>query len=107
MPSVYQNHIKVLKSDGYTIVGYIRKSPGSEVKETRHNLLQAMSLKLKERSLVDVVFASPCCRASDPIERRDQKSNEVMEGLDVTGNVQGKSSAHSKKVVKNIKFFFS
>jgi hypothetical protein len=48
-----------------------------------------MSSKLKERSLADVVFASPCCRASDPIERRDLKTNEEMEGLDVSGNVQG------------------
>ncbi|CEG68830.1 hypothetical protein RMATCC62417_05012 [Rhizopus microsporus] len=86
---LYQNHIKILKDDGYTIIGYIRKSPGSEAKETRNNLLQAMSSKLKERSLVDVVLASPCCRAFDPIERRDLKTNEEMEGLDVSGNVQG------------------
>ncbi|KAI8328574.1 hypothetical protein BC941DRAFT_363650, partial [Chlamydoabsidia padenii] len=26
----YRDHIKVLKKEGYTIIGYIRKSPGSE-----------------------------------------------------------------------------
>ncbi|RCH78337.1 hypothetical protein CU097_001944, partial [Rhizopus azygosporus] len=78
----------ILKDDGYTIIGYIRKSPGSEAKETRNSLLQAMNSKLKKRSLVDVVFASPCCRASDPFKRRDLKTNEEMEEFDVSGNVQ-------------------
>ncbi|KAL4214816.1 hypothetical protein AB4K20DRAFT_1982890 [Rhizopus microsporus] len=58
---VYQKHIKILKDGGFTIIGYIRKFPGSEAKETRNNLLRTMSSKLKERSLVDAVFASPCC----------------------------------------------
>ncbi|SAM09788.1 hypothetical protein [Absidia glauca] len=55
----YQNHIKALKKDGYCVIGYIRKSPGSETVETRLDLLHTMSLRLKERSLVNVVFATP------------------------------------------------
>ncbi|KAI8973790.1 hypothetical protein BDF20DRAFT_824203, partial [Mycotypha africana] len=86
---LYQNHIRVLKKDGFTVIGYMRKSPGSEAKETRLSLLRNMSIKLKERSLVDEVFASPCCRASDPIEKRDFKNTEEMKGLDVSGNTQG------------------
>lgn len=86
----YQQYIKSLKSDGYTIVGYIRKSPGSEPLAKRTKLLATMKTKLEERSLVDIVFASSCCRASDPFEKRDQKGDTISEKLDVAGNVQRK-----------------
>ncbi|KAI8099225.1 uncharacterized protein BX664DRAFT_289216 [Halteromyces radiatus] len=83
----YQKHIKSLKDDGYTVIGYIRKSPETETMETRHRLLHSMSSRLQERSLVDMVFASSCCRASDAIEERDL-DNKSAEKLDVAGDTQ-------------------
>jgi hypothetical protein len=88
---LYQNYIKKLKEEGHTIIVYIRKSPGKELDDKRRQLLEAMNVKLKERSLVDVVFASPCCQASDPMESRDKKWHVLLDQLDVMGSAQGKS----------------
>ncbi|KAI7892940.1 uncharacterized protein EV154DRAFT_561857 [Mucor mucedo] len=80
LPS-YQSYIKKLKEEGYTIIGYIRKSPGKEPDDRRRQLLKTMSLNLKERSLVDVVFASPCSRASDPVQSRDQNQHPLLDQI--------------------------
>ncbi|KAI9362762.1 hypothetical protein BD770DRAFT_315673, partial [Pilaira anomala] len=87
LPS-YQNYIKKLKEEGHTIIGYIRKSPGKEPDDRRRQLLEAMSLNLKERSLVDVVFASPCSQASDPMESRDKKQHALLDQIGVAGSTQ-------------------
>ncbi|ORX52664.1 hypothetical protein DM01DRAFT_1306345 [Hesseltinella vesiculosa] len=93
----YQNYIRALKDDGYTLIGYIRKSPGPESTETRVNLLRSMCKSLEGRSLVDFVFASYSCRASDPIEERDTKPNEAMKQLNVSGHTQDMIELISKK----------
>lgn len=89
--SSYQNYIKNLKEEGHIIIGYIRKSPGKEPDDKRRQLLKAMSLNLKERSLVDVVFASPCSQASDPIESRDKKQHTLLDQIGVAGSTQGEA----------------
>jgi hypothetical protein len=87
----YQNYIKNLKEEGYNIVGYVRNSHGTEDKERRIRLLQIMCDRLKERSLVDHVFASVCCRASDPIVETDlTRDEESLAQLHVDGDIQGK-----------------
>ncbi|KAG2192432.1 hypothetical protein INT46_000764 [Mucor plumbeus] len=90
LPS-YQNYMKKLKEEGHTIIGYIRKSPGKEPDDRRRQLLEAMSLNLKERSLVDVVFASPCCQASDPMESRDKKQHALLDQIGAAGSTQGEA----------------
>ncbi|KAG2212649.1 hypothetical protein INT47_000626 [Mucor saturninus] len=89
--SSYQNYIKKLKEEGHTIIGYIRKSPGKEPDDRRCQLLKAMSLNIKERSLVDVVFASPCSQASDSMESRDKKQHALLDQIGVAGSTQGEA----------------
>jgi hypothetical protein len=50
-----------------------------------------MVSRLRERSLVDEVFVSPCCSASDLISSRDvgRKSQLLKKLEDITGNAQG------------------
>lgn len=87
LPS-YQNFIKKLKEEGHTIIGYMRKPPGKEPDDRRRKLLNSMSSNLKERSLVDVVFASPCSQASDPMESRDLKEHPLLNQIDAAGSTQ-------------------
>lgn len=83
-------YINNLKHEGHTIVGYVRKSPGSETNETRIRLWQTMIERLKNRSSVNEVFGSPCSKASEPLEERDKKKNGyVMSKLDLAGTTQG------------------
>ncbi|ORE00709.1 hypothetical protein BCV72DRAFT_107437 [Rhizopus microsporus var. microsporus] len=83
----YKEHIKKLKGDDFTVIGYARKSPGPENDEVRIRLLQAMVDRLYERSLVQTVFVSPCCKASDSMEARDSNVNQKI--LKSISRVQG------------------
>ncbi|KAI8991073.1 hypothetical protein BDF20DRAFT_20949 [Mycotypha africana] len=65
----YQSHIKNLKKEMFSIVGYVRKSPGSENESTRIKLLQRMVDCLINRSLVEKVFVSCRCSASEQLFR--------------------------------------
>ncbi|KAL4215461.1 hypothetical protein AB4K20DRAFT_1862695 [Rhizopus microsporus] len=49
----YQTEIRILKKQGFTVIGYTRKSKSDEDIETRTRLLNLMYKRLKERSLVD------------------------------------------------------
>ncbi|KAG1039354.1 hypothetical protein G6F43_012519 [Rhizopus delemar] len=88
---VYQKHIKRLKEQRFSIIGYARKSPGNEEEKTRIELLQKTVNCLSNRSLVDKVFVSFCCSASDPLASRDLKDNSQILGKisNATGNTQG------------------
>ncbi|CAO3626032.1 unnamed protein product [Mucor hiemalis] len=83
----YQQHIKSLKKEGYNIIGYARKSKGKETEETRVKLLKLMCDCLKNRSLVDRVFVSYSCNASDPLSSRAKNQKVVLKD----GNTQGKN----------------
>ncbi|KAI7907298.1 uncharacterized protein BX663DRAFT_426788, partial [Cokeromyces recurvatus] len=52
----YQNYINSLKKQGRTIIGYARKSIGSNDEQNRKILLNSMVQCLKERSLCDMVL---------------------------------------------------
>ncbi|KAF7720483.1 hypothetical protein EC973_008143, partial [Apophysomyces ossiformis] len=85
----YHQQLKEMKKDGYTIVGYCRKSRTIEDDETRVRLLQKMVNRMRTRSLVDKVFVSPCFAASDQISTRDFCSKFNMASLeDITGTTQ-------------------
>ncbi|KAG1099408.1 hypothetical protein G6F62_009907 [Rhizopus arrhizus] len=87
---VYQKYIHKLKDEGYTIVGYARKSPTTDDNKNRIALLEAMCNKLKERSEVDHIFVSACSKASDPfIERDIKKDSESLAKLSAIGDTQG------------------
>ncbi|KAI7875701.1 hypothetical protein K492DRAFT_136204, partial [Lichtheimia hyalospora FSU 10163] len=58
--------------NGFPIIGYARKSPGSEKKDTRIALLSTMMNLSRSRSMVDKVFISLCSRTSEPIADRDK-----------------------------------
>lgn len=87
----YQEYIQQLKEQGYTIVGYCRKSKQTnDDSEDRQRLLQQHVKKLKVRYLVDKVFVSVCCNAYDPIVDRDVQKNTIMNELtSVDGDMQG------------------
>ncbi|KAG0183879.1 hypothetical protein DFQ28_000672, partial [Apophysomyces sp. BC1034] len=75
--------------EGYSVIGYARKSRRNEVKESRIRLLQLMIKRLKERSLVDNVFVSPCANANELIAERDLiRDDELLKQLDVDGDAQ-------------------
>jgi hypothetical protein len=61
----YQKYVENLKKDVYNIIGCARKSRGG--KEDNQ-----MCERLKQRSLVDNMFVSISCNASDPIVQRDE-----------------------------------
>ncbi|KAI9259246.1 hypothetical protein EDC94DRAFT_503316, partial [Helicostylum pulchrum] len=56
----YQKHIKSLKEQRFSIIGYVRKLPGNGEEKTRFKLLQKMVNCLSNRALVDKVFVSSC-----------------------------------------------
>ena len=70
------------------IIGYARKSPGSEKKDTRIALLSTMMNLLRSRSMVDKVFISLCSRTSEPIADRDK--SDTLAVKDADGTTQGK-----------------
>ncbi|KAI9468525.1 MAG: hypothetical protein EXX96DRAFT_629990 [Benjaminiella poitrasii] len=55
----------------YITIGYARKSPTDETKESRIRLLQLMVNKLYFRGKCEEVFVSPICKADQPILERD------------------------------------
>lgn len=90
---LYQQTIQSFKNDGYSIIGYARKSSTKESNETRLNLLNMMCKKFKMRSMVDKVFVSFKTSANDPIMDRDlNDDSKVLEKLDADGNTQDKNA---------------
>lgn len=87
----YQRHIKKMKQDGFSVIGYCRKSCTNDDNGTRVRLLQTMVDRLQEKSLVDRVFVSPFSSADEEINSRDTQDNFAMNQLEnVSGNTQGK-----------------
>lgn len=87
----YQTQIRDLKKQGFSIIGYARKSVGYEDLETRIKLLRLMCRRLKERSIVDRVFVFYSSQASDLLSQRDMKQeNELLTQLFAEGSTQGK-----------------
>ncbi|KAG1443100.1 hypothetical protein G6F56_010797 [Rhizopus delemar] len=63
----------------YITIGYARKSPTDETKESRIRLLQLMVNKLYFRGKCVEVFVSPICKADQPILERDSpKQNDLL-----------------------------
>lgn len=85
----HKDYILDLKANNYIIIGYCRKSKTRSTEEEKIRCLNGMILGLKERSLVDEVYASVSCNASTPIMKRDLKENGLISKLsDVEGNAQ-------------------
>lgn len=89
----YQQPIQSFKNDGYSVIGYARKSRSKETNETRTKLLNMMCKKLKMRSMVEKVFVSFKTSTNDPIMDRDlDDDKKVLEEIDADGNTQGKNA---------------
>lgn len=85
--------IKSLKEDGYFIVGYARKS-------TNVRLINQMCKNLKERSLVNKVFASVSCNADEELLTRDKKRREdLLSQINADGDMQGKNRRLSTIII--------
>ncbi|KAK4516954.1 uncharacterized protein ATC70_000282 [Mucor velutinosus] len=70
---------KYLKHDTkYITIGYARKSPTDETKESRMRLLQLMVNKLYSRGKCEEVFVSPICKADQPILERDSPKQDDL-----------------------------
>jgi hypothetical protein len=96
-------HLKLiqnLKKEGYTVIGYIRKSPTAKDDTNRITLLKAMCNRLKEISAVDYIFVSLCSKASDPFNERD--INNDSESLTNLNDTQGKYQTSYSFVIANI-----
>lgn len=80
-----------MKDEGYTIIGYCRKSPTEKADANRIALLEAMFNRLNERSAVDQIFVSLCSKAGDPFNERDKKKkdSESLAKLNAIGNTEG------------------
>ncbi|KAG1186877.1 hypothetical protein G6F35_014559 [Rhizopus arrhizus] len=66
----------------YITIGYARKSPTDETKESRIRLLQLMVNKLYFRGKCEDVFVSPICKAGQPIlERGSPKQDDLLLNL--------------------------
>ncbi|KAG1164713.1 hypothetical protein G6F37_000054 [Rhizopus arrhizus] len=59
-------------------IGYARKSPTDETKESRIRLLQLMVNKLYFRGKCEEVFVSPICKADQPILERDSPKQDDL-----------------------------
>ncbi|KAI9314914.1 hypothetical protein BX666DRAFT_1837215, partial [Dichotomocladium elegans] len=59
-------------------IGYARKSPTAETKESRIRLLQLMVNKLYFRGKCEEVFVSPICKADQPILERDSPKQDDL-----------------------------
>ncbi|ORX51292.1 hypothetical protein DM01DRAFT_1087934 [Hesseltinella vesiculosa] len=90
----HKQRIQQLKDDGYLIVGYARKSPGGS-NAGRVVCLESMTSLLKDRSLVDKVFASHVCRASDRLSGRDMTATTSQSFQGSDGTSQGTLAASS------------
>ncbi|KAL1926451.1 hypothetical protein VTP01DRAFT_5780 [Rhizomucor pusillus] len=78
-----------MKQDGFSVIGYCRKSCTNDDNGTRVRLLQTMVDRLQEKSLVDRVFVSPFSSADEEINSRDTQGNFAMNQLEnVSGNTQ-------------------
>ncbi|ORZ11522.1 hypothetical protein BCR42DRAFT_454040 [Absidia repens] len=88
----HQAFIRNLKSSGFTVVGYARKSLGTEDIATRLRLLQKMVDRLFKVSLTDKAFVSYSTNAADPITSRDShtESEHILQMHNVEGNTQAK-----------------
>ncbi|KAI7900693.1 uncharacterized protein BX663DRAFT_438979, partial [Cokeromyces recurvatus] len=85
----YQTEIQTLKQQGFTVIGYARKSKSGEDIETRTRLLNLMCKRLKEKSLVDHVFVSYISQANDQLATRDlQQMSEIYKGLHAEESTQ-------------------
>ncbi|KAG1143169.1 hypothetical protein G6F37_012510 [Rhizopus arrhizus] len=85
----YQLFVQNLKKEKYNIIGYVRKSRTNENDESRVRLLQQMTRRLKERSLVDKVFVSLRANANDlMVERDSTKDEDLLKQLNVDGDAQ-------------------
>ncbi|CAO3698204.1 unnamed protein product [Rhizopus stolonifer] len=86
----YQNYIKKLKEEGYTVIGYCRKSRSTtETIDKKILSLQEQIGKLKTRSLVDKVYVSVNCDSKESIMNRDLKnSSSALELKGLDGNMQ-------------------
>ncbi|ORE00793.1 hypothetical protein BCV72DRAFT_246403 [Rhizopus microsporus var. microsporus] len=62
----------------YITIGYARKSPTDETKESRIRLLQLMVNKLYFRGKCEEVFVSPICKADQPILERDSPKQDDL-----------------------------
>ncbi|KAG0954269.1 hypothetical protein G6F31_013195 [Rhizopus arrhizus] len=86
----YQQHIEILKKEGYLIIGYARKSKQDVDLHVRVRLLQLMVDRLQERSLVDKTFVSVNSSSNDPLIERDSNPNDIIKKLKyVNGDMQG------------------
>ncbi|SAM09832.1 hypothetical protein [Absidia glauca] len=72
------------KKEGMEIIGYARKSQGTESPSDRTRLLRRMVDNLRTRSLVNQVYASPSSSASEKLANRDDNGVAPLEGTDGT-----------------------
>lgn len=88
--SKYECFIDKKKDDGFKVVGYVRKSPCGLSNDALKDNLQKMIEYLRERSLVEFVYASPQSCAGSPINSRDMYNTiedlEKMELRHFTGS---------------------
>ncbi|KAI7861047.1 hypothetical protein BDC45DRAFT_600798 [Circinella umbellata] len=89
--SNYSKELQTLKSNGYTVIGYIRKPRprAREAEDNRIRLLHLMAQRLRERSYVEKVFVSTQSNSKETLTERDIPWPSIMnEVKSVDGTMQ-------------------
>lgn len=78
--SNYSKELRAFRSNGYTVIGYIRKLRPQvrEVEDNRIRLLHLMAQRLRERSHVEKVFVSPQSNSKEALTGRDIPCPSIM-----------------------------
>jgi hypothetical protein len=71
----YEEFIKSLKTNGFDVLGYTRKSPTNIPDERRKQILTNMISCLQSRSQVTGVYISPSSYSKSPIAGRDMTTD--------------------------------
>ncbi|CDH48846.1 predicted protein [Lichtheimia corymbifera JMRC:FSU:9682] len=80
----YHEYLRKQKEQGIKVIGYARKSKGEESLDDRTRLLRKMANNLQDRSLVDLVYASPPSSSNEKLANRNDNGVEAVEGTDGT-----------------------
>ncbi|KAG2221369.1 hypothetical protein INT45_012415 [Circinella minor] len=78
--SNYSKELQTFRSNGYTVIGYIRKSRprAKEAEDNRVRLLHLMAQRLRERSHVEKIFVSPQSNSKETLTERDMSRPNIM-----------------------------
>jgi DNA invertase Pin-like site-specific DNA recombinase len=101
----------IIRKEGWTTVGYARKSKTGDTAKTRQRLIQEMINALHTKTLCSNAYVSVNCNSSSPLSTRDAKPTLASEDIQkklrrINGDFQGKKvsvlGAEESNLISNI-----